>query len=193
MSKMQDTVKEAKFYALRHYFVILVLLGLMAGLVIRALYLQIVEKDFLSSQGVQRQIRTIETPAYRGTIMDRFGNPLAISTPVDSVWVNPDEILRNLPALKRVVKKLKLNYAKTVALLKQKADREFVYLKRQLEPELANQVSAGVDGVYLQREYQRYYPAGEVVSHLVGFTDIDDRGQVRYYEICRRSNGWLKN
>ncbi|MCH8177941.1 MAG: penicillin-binding protein 2, partial [Proteobacteria bacterium] len=177
MSKLRESPNQARFYALRHYFVISVLLGLMGALVARALYLQIVEKDFLSSQGVQRQIRMIETPAYRGTIMDRFGTPLAISTPVDSVWVNPGEILRNLPALKQVVKKLKLDYPATVTLLKRKADKEFVYLKRQLEPELASQVADGVDGVYLQREYHRYYPAGEVVSHLVGFTDIDDRGQ----------------
>ncbi len=177
MSKLREGNNQARFYALRHYFVITVLLTLMVGLVTRALYLQIVEKDFLSSQGIQRQIRMIETPAYRGTITDRFGTPLAISTPVDSVWVNPGEILQNLPALKQVVKKLELDYPETVALLKQKADREFVYLKRQLEPELARQVADGVDGVYLQREYHRYYPAGEVVSHLVGFTDIDDRGQ----------------
>jgi len=178
--KRQDNLQsdhQIKFSALRHYFVLLVLLTLLVGLVVRALYLQIYEQDFLASQGVQRQIRTIETPAYRGTILDRFGTPLAISTPVDSVWVNPSEILQNLPALKRVTSKLDLNYRATVANLKQRASREFVYLKRQLEPEFARAVAAGIEGVYRQREYHRYYPAGEVVSHLVGFTDIDDQGQ----------------
>lgn len=174
---MQDEQHEAAFLGTRHYFVLLVLLSLLAGLVSRALYLQIVEQDFLASQGVQRQIRTIETPAYRGAILDRFGTPLAISTPVDSVWVNPQEILENLDALKRVSTKLKLDYRDTVTMLKQRADREFVYLKRQLEPDFARQVAAGIDGVYLQREYHRFYPAGEVVSHLVGFTNIDDQGQ----------------
>ena len=174
---MHDTDDQAIFYTGRHYFVLLVLLGLLAGLIGRALYLQIVEKDFLANQGVQRQIRTIETPAYRGTILDRLGTPLAVSTPVDSVWVDPKEILLNLPALKKVTQKLKLDYRETVTLLKQKANKEFVYLKRQLEPELANQVADGVDGVYLKREYHRYYPAGEVVSHLVGFTNVDDQGQ----------------
>ena len=174
---MSDPDDRVIFYFGRHYFVLLILLSLLAALIGRALYLQIVEKDFLANQGVQRQIRTIETPAYRGTILDRFGTPLAISTPVDSVWVNPAEILQNLPALKKVVAKLGLDYRDTVSLLKQKANKEFVYLKRQLEPELAKQVADGVDGVYLEREYHRYYPAGEVVSHLVGFTDIDDRGQ----------------
>jgi len=174
---MSDSDDRVIFYSGRHYFVLLMLLSLLAALIGRALYLQIVEKDFLTNQGVQRQIRTIETPAYRGTILDRFGTPLAISTPVDSVWVNPAEILQNLPALKKVVAKLGLDYRDIVSLLKQKANKEFVYLKRQLEPKLAKQVADGVDGVYLKREYHRYYPAGEVVSHLVGFTDIDDRGQ----------------
>jgi cell division protein FtsI (penicillin-binding protein 3) len=174
---MQDEQRQAVFLGTRHYFVLLVLLSLLAGLVSRALYLQIVEQDFLASQGVQRQIRTIETPAYRGAILDRFGTPLAISTPVDSVWVNPQEILLDLDALKRISAKLELDYRDTVTMLKQRADREFVYLKRQLEPDFARQVAAGIEGVYLQREYHRYYPAGEVVSHLVGFTDIDDHGQ----------------
>lgn len=179
--KRKDTIDQAEFrpqfLAVRHYFVLLVLFGLLVGLVTRALYLQVVEQDFLASQGVQRQIRIIETPAYRGSILDRFGTPLAISTPVDSIWVNPSEILDNLAALKKVTDKLELNYRDTVTLLKQRANREFVYLKRQLEPELARAVADEVDGVYLQREYHRFYPAGEVVSHLVGFTDIDDRGQ----------------
>lgn len=168
---------QPQFLALRHYFALFMLFALLAGLVARALYLQVVEQDFLADQGVQRQIRTIETPAYRGAILDRFGTPLAISTPVDSIWVNPAEILQNLDALKRVTNKLELNYRDTVALLKERANREFVYLKRQLEPDFARAVAADIVGVYLQREYHRYYPAGEVVSHLVGFTDIDDRGQ----------------
>jgi cell division protein FtsI (penicillin-binding protein 3) len=168
---------QPQFRAARHYVVLLMMFCLLTGLTGRALYLQVVEQDFLANQGVQRQIRTIETPAYRGSILDRFGTPLAISTPVDSVWVNPGEILENLEALKRVTDKLHLNYRDTVTLLKQRANREFVYLKRHLEPGFARSVASGIDGVYLQREYHRYYPAGEVVSHLVGFTDIDDQGQ----------------
>ena len=166
-----------RFLALRHYFALLMLFALLAGLVARALYLQVVQQDFLADQGGQRQIRTIETPAYRGSILDRFGTPLAISTPVDSIWVNPSEILEDLAALKRVTDKLELNYRDTVELLKERSRREFVYLKRQLEPDFARAVAADIAGVYLQREYHRFYPAGEVVSHLVGFTDIDDRGQ----------------
>jgi len=174
---VSDTDSHFLFFGGRHYFVLFVLLFLLTGLIGRALYLQIVEKEFLASQGGQRQIRTIETPAYRGAILDRLGTPLAISTPVDSVWVNPSEILQNLPALKKVTQKLSINYSHSVDTLRRKANKEFVYLKRQIEPELASQVSDGIDGVYTQREYHRYYPAGEVVGHLVGFTDIDDKGQ----------------
>ena len=109
-----------QFLASRHYLVLLAMFTLLAGLVGRALYLQVVEQDFLASQGGQRQIRTIETPAYRGAILDRFGTPLAISTPVDSVWVNPAEILANTDSLKQVTSKLKLDYRETVSLLKYK-------------------------------------------------------------------------
>ena len=174
---MSDTDSQPLFFGGRHYFVLFVLLCLLTGLIGRSLYLQIVEKEFLANQGGQRQIRTIETPAYRGAILDRLGTPLAISTPVDSIWVNPSEILQNLPALKKVTQKLSINYSHSVDTLRRKANKEFVYLKRQIEPELAKQVSDGIDGVYTQREYHRYYPAGEVVGHLVGFTDIDDKGQ----------------
>ena len=176
-SAIERAEYQPQFLRARHYFVLMVMFSALAGLVTRALYLQVVEQDFLASQGVQRQIRTIETPAYRGSILDRFGTPLAISTPVDSVWVNPAEILENIENLKQVTDKLELDYRDTVAMLKQRANREFVYLKRQLEPDFASSVASGIGGVYLQREYNRFYPAGEVVSHLVGFTNIDDQGQ----------------
>ena len=176
-NKIDKPEYRPQFLGLRHYFVLFVMSAVLVGLVGRALFLQVVEQDFLADQGGQRQIRTIETPAYRGSILDRFGTPLAISTPVDSVWVNPGEILTNLEALKRVTDSLDLDYRDTVSMLKQRASREFVYLKRQLEPDFAHSVVEGNDGVYLQREYHRYYPAGEVVSHLVGVTNIDDQGQ----------------
>ena len=87
---MEREVRQAVFLGPRHYFVLLVLIALLSGLIARALYLQIVEQDFLASQGVQRQIRTIETPAYRGAILDRSATPLAISTPVDSGYRRVD-------------------------------------------------------------------------------------------------------
>src|SRR5210317_1259863 len=107
--------KPSDFFAVRHYLVLGLILGLFAALIGRAYYLQIVDQAFFADQGKQRQIRTIETPAYRGAILDRHGSPLAISTPVDSVWVNPSEILQDLDDLKSVVNKLGLNYRDTVA------------------------------------------------------------------------------
>lgn len=156
----------------------LVLLVLMfTGLVARAAYLQVYNQDFLLGEGSQRQLRTIETPAYRGAILDRFGTPLAISTPVDSVWANPKLALQDLPGLKKVTKTLGLNFKDSLEKLKQRSNREFVYLKRRIRPELAVSAVKDVDGVYLQREYERFYPEGEVASHLIGFTNIDNIGQ----------------
>lgn len=180
----------SRYLAFRHYLVLVVLLLMLAGLVGRGLYLQIYQQEFLASQGDQRQIRTIQTPAYRGAILDRNGTPLAISTPVDSVWVNPTEILPDVGNLRAVTDELGLNYRDTVAALKQRASREFFYLKRHLDPSWAREVSQMADGVFLQREYQRYYPAGEVVSHLIGFTDIDDHGQEGLELIY---NDWLQS
>jgi cell division protein FtsI (penicillin-binding protein 3) len=148
----------------------------MLGLVTRAAYLQLYHQDFLLDEGSQRQLRTIDTPAYRGTIYDRSGAPLAISSPVDSVWADPQKALLDLPGLKKVSKALELDYRDVVENLKQRANREFVYLKRRVQPELAKQAVEGVEGIYLKREYHRFYPAGEVVAHVLGFTDIDDIG-----------------
>jgi len=157
--------------------VLVVLVLLFASLVGRSAWLQIYNQEFLLDEGSQRQLRTIQTPAYRGTITDRFGTPLAISTPVDSVWVNPQLVLLDQDGLKKVTKSLGVNYKNTLNRLKQRANKEFVFIKRRVEPELAQKAVQGVDGVYLQREYNRFYPAGEVVSHVLGFTDIDNVGR----------------
>ncbi len=173
----------------RHYLVLSVIMLLFGGLVARAGFLQIYNQEFLLQEGSQRQLRTIATPAYRGSILDRNGAPVAISSPVDSVWANPREALLDLPGLKKVTKSLELDYKTTVAKLKQRAGKEFVYLQRRVEPELAQRAAMGADGVYLQREYNRFYPAGEVVSHVRGFTDIDDIGREGLESIYE---DWLK-
>ncbi len=153
------------------------LLLLFIALVGRSVYLQVYNQAFLLDEGSQRQIRTIDTPAYRGAILDRFGEPLAISAPVDSVWANPRQALLNQEKLKKVTKLLGLNHSATVEKLKQRSNTEFVYLKRRVEPGLASQTVKDSQGIYLQREYDRFYPAGEVVSHVLGFTDIDNIGR----------------
>jgi len=169
--------KHNSFYAQRHYFVLLLLALLFVGLVGRAAWLQVVQQDFLLDEGSQRQLRVLTTPAYRGSILDREGHPLAISTPVDSVWANPKQALLDKSGLKQTARLLKLDYAELLKRLQQRASREFVYIKRRVEPELAKRAADAAEGVYLQREYDRFYPAGEVVAQVVGFTNIDGIGQ----------------
>jgi cell division protein FtsI (penicillin-binding protein 3) len=144
----------------------------------RVLYLQLVNKDFLTAQGDDRHLRTVQMSAHRGTITDRNGEPLAVSTPVDSIWANPQEIkpaLARLPELARALDRDEDWLARRVT---SSPDREFVYLRRHLPPDQAADVlRLGVPGLGSLREYRRYYPAGEVTGHLLGFTDVDDRGQ----------------
>jgi cell division protein FtsI (penicillin-binding protein 3) len=144
----------------------------------RAVDLHVMNKDFLQSQGNARYMRTMPVAAHRGVITDRHGEPLAVSTPVDSVWINPAEFMTARTSWSKVISLLSLNAEKVERLVLQRAKREFVYLKRHIRPELAEKVAAlNIAGVYLQREYRRYYPAGEVTAHVLGFTNIDDAGQ----------------
>ncbi|HEX5055365.1 MAG TPA: penicillin-binding transpeptidase domain-containing protein [Gammaproteobacteria bacterium] len=144
----------------------------------RAYDLQVLHRDFLSYQGNARQQRVVDVPAYRGTITDRNGEPLAISTPVDSVWVNPGEFLQDSNAVRALAGKLELDPGVLRKKVASSKDREFLYIKRQLPPDLAGEVAAlGLRGVSLQTEYRRYYPSAEVGAHVLGFTDIDDHGQ----------------
>lgn len=146
----------------------------------RAVYLQWTERDFLQDQGDARALRTVELAANRGVIMDRNGEPLAISTPVESVWVNPQVYLQHQDGagLTRLAGMLEMNAKELQQRINTRAEREFVYLKRRVSPELAQRVKQlEVPGVALQREYRRYYPMAEVTGHVVGFTNVDDRGQ----------------
>jgi len=152
-----------------------VLAVVMVLLLCRAAYLHVVDRDFLQGQGDARYLRTVEVLANRGMIVDRSGEPLAISSPVDSVWINPKELSAGQPQWSALEKMLGVNVAKA---LTGRMGREFVYLRRHIDPSLGQQVMAlGLPGIHLQREYKRFYPAGEVVAHLVGFTNVDDRGQ----------------
>ena len=154
-------------------------MGLAAAVLVwRAVSLQVLDKQFLKEQVQARHIRVVSLSAHRGKITDRNGEPLAISTPVESVWVNPQQLggeQQRIPELEQV---LSLEHKSVRHLLTRRSDREFIYLRRHVSPALATQVSdLDIPGVYLQREYRRYYPAGEVASHILGFTNIDDVGQ----------------
>ncbi len=156
--------------------VLLVIAGFMT-LAARALYLQGLNKDFLQARGESRYTRTIDAVANRGTITDRNGDPLAISTPVESVWASPQDAKLSSAQRAKLARVLDLP-ATTLSRRLADGDREFVYLKRQLPPDVAAKVVAlNLPGVFLRREYRRYYPAGEVAAHVIGFTSVDDRGQ----------------
>jgi len=149
----------------------------MALLAARALWLQVVTSDYLQEQGNARHLRVIQDNSHRGMIFDRHGEPLAISTPVDSVWAEPgelDEARAQWPALAKAVGMSARDIAQAV---RHYQGREFMYLKRHVTPEQAEQVKTlNIAGVGLTREYRRYYPSGTVTGHVVGFTDVDDQG-----------------
>ena len=157
------------------------LVGVMgAGLLLegRILYLQVLEADFLSAQGDDRHLRAVQISAHRGSITDRHGEPLAVSTPVDSIWANPQELRTAMDRLGELARVLELDEDWLARRITSSLDREFVYLRRHLRPDHAVQVlQLGIPGVATLREYRRYYPAGEVAGHLLGFTNIDDIGQ----------------
>ncbi|MFQ5469774.1 MAG: peptidoglycan D,D-transpeptidase FtsI family protein [Gammaproteobacteria bacterium] len=149
-----------------------------AGLVWRAVDLQVLNNSFLQDQGDARYLREVSIAAHRGMITDRNGEPLAVSTPVDSVWVNPKELVIDRDQWPLLAKLLKLDVDDLQRRITKRANREFVYLKRRINPDVAQKViSMKIPGVSLQREYKRFYPAGEVAAHVVGFTNIDDAGQ----------------
>jgi cell division protein FtsI (penicillin-binding protein 3) len=153
--------------------------GLVAStLVARAVHLQVLDKDFLNEQADTRHLRTEKITAHRGTITDRNGEPLAISTPVDSIWANPKKLASAIDRVPKLATALGLDADLLIRRITRSMDKEFLYLKRHLSPERAQEILAmELPGVNVQREYRRYYPAGEVTGHLVGFTNIDDDGQ----------------
>jgi cell division protein FtsI (penicillin-binding protein 3) len=173
-----DNDAQAKNYRWRSAVVFACVALAAVGLAARAVELQLVNHDYLAKQGDDRSMRVVKIAAHRGAITDRNGEPLAISTPVDSVWVNPQELNENVDQLPKLARALKEDQQTLARRLTSNLDREFLYLERHMPPEQAAQVKAlGIPGVYLLREYRRYYPAGEVTGHLIGFTTVDDRGQ----------------
>ena len=191
----------------RDSIVLVVVFMLFMALIAKAFHVQIVQADFLQEEGNKRQIRTLNIPAPRGEVLDRNGNVLALSTPIDSIWVDPKTLAFYLDPVAQQTQLLTENlsqqqlqnrqelveqkyqaYQKMLALLElspatftpkvlSKRGRRFLYVKRGVLPELTAKIEAlDVPGLYVQNQYKRYYPTGEVVSHLIGFTNIDDTG-----------------
>jgi len=165
-----------KFPSWRRRVLLLAVLGGFAVLLGRSVFLQAMHTDFLQQKGDARYSRVMTLSAHRGMITDRHGEPLAISTPVESIWASPPDIEAEPAQLKKLAELLGIKQADLHKKLSK--SRSFVYLKRRMPPpDAARVMQLGIPGVFMQREYRRYYPAAEVTAHLVGFTGIDDKGQ----------------
>lgn len=149
--------------------------GLIAS---RLIQLHVAHTDFLQAQGNARTVRVVDIPSYRGMITDRRGTPLAISTPVTAVWVNPQHFDPTQKQLHQLAKLLGYPAKQLAEKVSQHPHRVFIYLKRGIAPDMAQQIKAlNITGIGLKREFRRYYPSGNQTAQLVGYTDIDDHGQ----------------
>ncbi|MEK6730911.1 MAG: penicillin-binding protein 2 [Pseudomonadota bacterium] len=170
--------KPSSFLRWRFYFILIVFFLVTGVLIGRLVYLTVLDHPFLLKQGNARSLRVIQTPAYRGMILDRRGDSLAISTPVDSVWINPKDFPDTRDNVLPLTKALGISVAQVRDLLKRYSTKEFAYLKRGVTPDVAKKIQElAIPGVYLQRGYRRYYPTGAVASQELGFTNVDDQGQ----------------
>lgn len=165
-----------KFPSWRRRVLLLMVLSGFAVLLGRSVYLQAMHTDFLQQKGDARYSRVMTLSAHRGMITDRHGEPLAISTPVESIWASPPDVEADAAQIKKLAELLGIKQADLRKKLAR--DRSFVYLKRRMPPpDAARVMQLAIPGIFMQREYRRYYPAAEVTAHLVGFTGIDDKGQ----------------
>jgi cell division protein FtsI (penicillin-binding protein 3) len=165
-------------YPVRRWIILGLFLCGMTVLSSRAVYLQLLNNDFLKEHGDARSIRVVDIPSHRGVITDRNGEQLAMSTPVDSIWVTPRKVFEDVERLPALAKAMGMTLKDLHEVLRDRMNREFIYLKRHANPDLVKEVlKIGMQGVSTQREYKRYYPAAEVTSHIIGFTNVDDQGQ----------------
>lgn len=177
MSSPNDKVTSAT--AIWRYYAFLAVLCLVVFTLLgRAVHLHIFEQSFLSGQGDARSIRHERLDAHRGTITDRHGEPLAISAAVETIYANPSKVKLDSGGYSSLAMALGVNKRWLKRRLESNRSKQFVYLKRKASPHEAQQViKLDFDGIYSRREYKRFYPAGEVASHVVGFADIDEQGQ----------------
>lgn len=174
--KNSETVKHSGGWRL--WTVRLAMLLAAAAVLWKLFTLVLIDRDFLQGQGDARTLRVEPLVAHRGMITDRNGEPLAISTPVKSIWVNPRELARFEDEVRRLAAALEVDGDTLVDNITANAEREFLYVRRRLPPAEADSVLAmGIPGVYARQEYQRYYPHGEITAHVLGFSNVDDIGQ----------------
>ena len=161
----------------RSKFIVAAIALAFMGLAGRAAYVQVLGNDFFQRQGEVRFARTLELPANRGRILDRNGLILASSVPVPSIWAIPEDIVATKPQLAELAKLLEMPIADLNKKLADE-DKNFVWIKRQVDDAVAQKITAlGIKGIYQRKEYKRQYPEGETIAHVVGFTNIEDRGQ----------------
>ena len=157
------------------------------GLGVRAAYVQVVGNEFFQRQGEVRFARTLELPANRGRILDRNGLILASSVPAASIWAIPEDVEHDDPQVRAKLKDLARLMGMPLKDLMGKLadeDKTFVWIKRQLDWDLGQQIVAlGIKGIYLRKEYKREYPEGEAAAHVVGFTNVEDKGQLSLIHI----------
>jgi cell division protein FtsI (penicillin-binding protein 3) len=167
------------FLRQRFYFLLGVIICIIAALILRMVDLTIFKKHFLEAQGNARILRIINEPAFRGMITDRDHNPLAISALVYSIWINPQEFIidkKNILDLAKILSVPAPELEKLITTA-QDADKEFIYLKRDVSPAIAAQIKAlDLPGIFCRESYKRYYPEGEIAAQLIGFTNVDDKG-----------------
>lgn len=170
-------VLQVQMPAWRSRLVLFVLFAAFLALAARALWLQGISTDFLQKQGASRYARTLELPATRGKITDRNGQVLASSVPVKAIWAIPDDVQEAPPEKLRALARL-LDMSDAELHKKLDSDRGFTYLKRQVEQDISDKIlKLGIAGIDTRREYKRFYPEGEVMAHVVGFTNVEDVGQ----------------
>jgi cell division protein FtsI (penicillin-binding protein 3) len=163
---------------LRFRFIILFLIFILLIIVSRLFFLHVIDRKFLLAQGNQRAVRIIDTQAQRGVIYDTNGQPLAVSVPVVSIWIDPQYLQQNPYKWAQLLHVLNLNPAAVNSLLKAKQQARFVYLARQLPPQVGDKIKdLDLKGVYVQQEFKRYYPNGEIMAQLIGVTNADNQGQ----------------
>ena len=176
--------KKTNSHLFRNRFLIVLffILGATIVLVFRSFQLQYLERDFLNQQADARHIRTEKMASSRGSIFDRRGTPLAVSTPIDSVIINPKQFLSSTGNKGKIIlisNILELETKEALRRIEDKSSKSFMYLKRHISPNQSTKIKqlGKITGLWLEKEYKRFYPAGEVTGHLVGFTNIDDQGQ----------------
>ena len=179
MKRAAETKEEiSRRFVVRSFWVFGVFVFFSFFLVVRATYLQVLNKDFLIEQGNLRQIRDINIAAYRGTINDRNNKPLAISIPVDTISINPKKFNEDDIKMKQLSVLLGRDHEELIKLIKNSKSKSFLYIERKVPTNISNQIKLlNIANLDFKREYKRSYPAGEIISQLLGLTNIDEEGK----------------